>query len=88
MATIASTVSRTSTKNLKEDVSLSKKEKLKTIGTINNLDEVTAADGLTKGKKYNFQEADEEVILPGKQGQFIKPTRIINQYEVKNMLAD
>jgi hypothetical protein len=36
--------------------------------TLKNRAGVTLEEGLTKGKKYNFQEADEEVLLPGKQG--------------------
>ena len=43
---------------------------------------------MVKGKKYTYQEADEELLITGKRGRLIKPTRVINQVLVKNMVAD
>lgn len=85
MATVTS-FGRTSTKNLGTDKT--KQEDLRSMATLKDKTGVILEEGLTKGKKYNYQEADEEVILPGKQGQTLKPVRIINQHLVKNMVAD
>ena len=49
---------------------------------------VQLEEGLVKGKQYTYQQADEEVLIPGREGRFIKPARVINQHLVKNMVAD
>jgi len=39
---------------------------LRTMETLKDRQGVILEEGLTKGKKYNYQEADEEVLLPGR----------------------
>jgi len=50
--------------------------------------EVIMENGLVMNKKYDVVGADENVNLVTSKGVKIAPVRVINQYEVKNMVAD
>ena len=86
MTTIAS-MGKKSTHNAKDETKF--KEDLKrSIISLKEQEDIRLEEGMVKGKKYTYQEADEELLITGKHGRLIKPTRIINQVLVKNMVAD